>query len=114
MPILHTKGFTMFTGKTIILLVISTSFFCLSGCSSSKAPESRGGYYYSGLYFGKNLPETFQRGIRDGCTTAKGDYKKSHIRFNYDEDYQDGWFLGRNRCRHLLVIEDDTKVEEWS
>ena len=103
----------MFTGKTITLLLLSASFFCLSGCSSSKAPESKGGYYYSGLYFGKNFPETFQRGIRDGCTTAKGDYKKSHIRFNYDEDYEDGWFLGRNRCKHLLVIDEDREEEEW-
>ncbi len=102
----------MFTGKTITLLLLSASFFCLSGCSPSKAPESKGGFYHSGIYFGKNFSYTFKLGIEHGCTTAKGDYKKTHMLFNYNNDYEDGWFLGRNRCKHLLVLDDDTKEEE--
>jgi len=99
----------VFTKKTLTLIFISTSFFSLSGCSSSKVPESEGGFYYSGIYFGKNFSYPFEMGIEDGCTTAKGDYKKQHTLFKYSEDYEDGWFLGRNRCKHLLVLDDDVK-----
>ena len=45
----------------------------------------------------------------DGCITAKGTYKKSHTLFNNDQEYNDGWFLGRNRCKHLLVIEEENE-----
>ena len=100
----------MFQKKSILLLTtVITTLFYLTGCGSSKVPEHRGGYYHSDVYFGKNFSDYFKEGIEDGCTTAKGDYKKSHTRFNEYEDYKDGWFLGRNRCKHLLVIDDETE-----
>ena len=100
----------MFQKKSILLLIAgSTILFYLPGCGSSKVPEHKAGYYHSGVYFGKNFSDYFKKGIEDGCTTAKGDYKKSHTRFNKSKDYKDGWFLGRNRCKHLLVIDDETK-----
>ncbi len=98
--------------KNILLLIgCSSVVFYLSGCGSVNMPESRGGYYLNDIYFGKNFSDLFKEGIEDGCTTAKGDYKKSHTKFNdeSDYDYKDGWFLGRNRCKHLLVI--DTSME---
>ena len=101
----------MFQKKNILLLIAgSTTLLYLTGCGSSKVPESRGGYYHSGIYFGKNFSENLKKGTEDGCTTAKGDYKKSHVLFNNDKDYNDGWFLGRNRCKHLLEL--DTRTEE--
>ncbi len=96
----------MLNGKTISLLLIGSSLFYLTGCSPEKAPVSKSGYYHSDIYFGKNFSANYQDGIADGCTTAKGKYKKSHTLFNNDRDYNDGWFLGRNRCRHLLVVDD--------
>jgi len=98
----------MFLKKSILLLIIgSTTLFYLTGCGSSKVSESKGGYYHSDIYFGKNFSDYFKEGIEDGCTTAKGDYKKSHTLFNNNIDYNDGWFLGRNRCKHLLVIDEE-------
>ena len=88
----------------IILSIITVSLF--SACTSNQVPISEGGYYYSNVYFGTNFPRNYKKGIRDGCTTAKGTYKKSHWLFNNNNDYNNGWFLGRNRCKHLLVIED--------
>ncbi len=79
----------------------------LNGCAPAKAPVSEGGYYHSGIYFGKNFSDYYKRGIEDGCTTAKGDYVKNHKLFNNNDDYNDGWFLGRNRCKDLLVIEEE-------
>ncbi len=100
----------MFHGKTISLLLIGSSLFYLTGCTSAKAPVSKVGYYHSDIYFGKNFSANYQDGIADGCTTAKGEYKKSHTLFNNDKDYNDGWFLGRNRCRHLLVVDDKYRM----
>ena len=93
--------------KPITAIILTSSLLLFSACKSNKAPESGEGYYYSGIYFGKNFTENYKKGIKDGCTTAKGDYKKSHTLFKNDYDYNKGWFLGRNRCRHLLVIDED-------
>jgi len=97
----------MFHKKTIkiILSIITVSLF--SACTSNQIPVSEGGYYYSNVYFGTNFPKNYKKGIRDGCTTAKGTYKKSHWLFNNSNDYNNGWFLGRNRCKHLLIIKDE-------
>ena len=97
----------MFHRKTISLFVIGSSFFYFTSCSKEKQPVPETGYYHSGIYFGKNFSVNYQQGIADGCTTAKGVYKKSHTLFNNDKNYNDGWFLGRNRCKHLLIIEDE-------
>ena len=97
----------MFKHKTISLLLLGSLSFYFSACGSAKAPVNQGGYYHSGIYFGKHFPPNYQQGIADGCTTAKGDYKKSHKLFNEDFNYNQGWFLGRNRCRPLLVLDKD-------
>ena len=99
----------MFHRKTIALFLISTASLYFTGCSPEKKPEIKLGYYHSGIYFGKNFSADYQQGIADGCTTAKGVYTKSHYLFNNRQDYTNGWFLGRNRCKHLLVIEEDEK-----
>ncbi len=97
----------MFHRKTISFLLIVSAFFYLTGCSAEKAPLSKNGYYHSNIYFGQNFSANYQQGIADGCTTAKGEYKKSHTLFNNDKDYNDGWFLGRNKCMDLLVINEN-------
>ncbi|WP_295418475.1 hypothetical protein [Sulfurovum sp.] len=93
--------------KTIktILLIGTVPFF--TACAPNQVPENEGGYYYSGVYFGTGFSLNYKKGIQDGCTTAKGTYKKSHWLFKNNNDYNNGWFLGRNRCKHLLVIEDE-------
>lgn len=96
----------MLEERSIFIFLIASTLFYITGCKSEKIPESKGGYYYSGIYFGKHFSLNYQQGIADGCTTAKGKYKKSHIFFNNDQDYYDGWFLGRNRCKDLLVIDE--------
>jgi hypothetical protein len=90
-------------------LIITLGFvqFVVSSCTSSPVPENQGGYYYDKIYFGKNLSIAYQKGIIDGCTTAKGKYKKSHTLFNNNTDYNVGWFLGRNKCKSLLKIDKE-------
>jgi hypothetical protein len=99
----------MFHRKSISLFVICSTLFYLTGCSPEKKSVHETGYYHSGIYFGKKFSVNYQQGIADGCSTSKGVYTKSHTLFNNDDYYNDGWFLGRNKCRHLLVIEDEKK-----
>ncbi len=88
--------------KTIFAL---SSLFFFNACTPNEASIAEGGYYHDGIYFGQHFPDNYKKGIKDGCTTAKGDYKKSHWLFKNNKDYNDGWFLGRNRCRVLLVVD---------
>ncbi len=87
------------------LLLLGGAFSMFVGCSTPKVPQSEGGFTYSGIYFGKNFTPIYQQGIVDGCTTAKGNYTKSHKLFNTDNAYEKGWFLGRNRCKNLLKLD---------
>jgi hypothetical protein len=96
----------MFYGKTMKAILFISTISIFTACSPEKIPVSKGGYYYSNIYFGTYFTKHYKKGIRDGCTTAKGIYKKSHWLFNNSNDYNNGWFLGRNRCKHLLIIED--------
>ncbi|MEA1953501.1 MAG: hypothetical protein U9O24_03830 [Campylobacterota bacterium] len=93
--------------KLIKSTIVIGSFLLLNGCGPSNVPEKEGGYYHNNIYFGKDLSPSYKKGIKDGCTTSNGRYKKSHYLFNNDIKYSDGWFIGRNKCRHLLVLESD-------
>ncbi len=90
--------------KTILL---TGTLFLYNACSTKEIPVSEGGYYYENIYFGVDLTDTFKKGIRDGCMTAKGTYTKSHWFFNRKKEYYNGWFLGRNKCRNLLKIDEN-------
>ncbi len=99
------------TKKFQMAFIAATLGILLAGCASNQQGPAKqpylGGYTYSGVSFGKNLSENYKRGVRDGCETAKGYYTKSHELFNTENDYYRGWFAGRHRCRHLLVVEID-------
>jgi len=97
--------------KTITFLTASTLFFTACGEGTRHIPESEGGFYYSGLYFGKNFSITLKRGVEDGCNTSKGTYAKNHTLFKNDKDYNTGWFLGRKRCIPLLVFEENNTAD---
>jgi len=92
--------------KPMTTIILANSLLLFNACTPNQMPVIEGGYYHSEIYFGKNFSTNYQQGISDGCTTAKGNYKKSHTLFKNDYDYNKGWFLGRNKCRHLLVIDE--------
>ena len=98
--------------KSIAFLATSALLLTACGDGTRHVPESKGGFYYSGIYFGKNFSETLKEGVRDGCETSKAHYTKNHTLFNNDTDYNTGWFLGRSRCIPLLEIEEENKPVE--
>ncbi len=92
---------------TLKILFITTTFILISGCKPKHLPANKGGFTYSGIYFGAHLKDTYKKGIIDGCKTAKGMYTKAHWSFQNRQDYANGWFLGRNRCKGLLKINEN-------
>ena len=96
----------MFKTKHVSIIFSFSLSLMFIGCATSHIPESEGGYYHEKIYFGKDLSTNMKKGIVDGCTTAKGHYKKSHTRFNHDKDYYEGWFLGRKKCKNLLKLDE--------
>jgi len=101
----------MFGKKSMSVVILAISMLSFTGCQKKLSVEE-GGFYQGSIYFGSNFSKEYKKGIRDGCTTAKGDYRKSHSLFRTNEDYHNGWFLGRSRCKNLLVVEDDTKKSD--
>lgn len=101
----------MFHQKAMSLFTIISALLYFTGCHYVEEATTKEGFYHSGIYFGNTFPKVYKQGIVDGCTTAKGIYKKSHTLFNNSQNYNDGWFLGRNRCKHLLLIGGDEKED---
>jgi len=65
----------------------TTALLLFTACGGVRhVPESKGGFYYSGIYFGKNFSQTLKEGVEDGCDTSKGHYTKNHTLFNNDRD----------------------------
>ena len=92
------------------LLITAATLLLLSGCGNNRSLPYKKEYTYHGIYFGKHLSSAFKDGIRDGCETSRGIYTKSHQRFNTDIEYYYGWFRGRNKCRHLLQIDENDNL----
>ena len=94
--------------KPTTIALFSASILLFTACGGVRhVPESQGGFYYSGIYFGKNFSPTLKEGVADGCETSKGHYTKNHTLFNNDTDYNNGWFLGRSRCIPLFKVDED-------
>ena len=86
---------------------LAFTLFLFAGCTSQDTASVKEGFTYQGIYFGKHLSSTYEQGIRDGCETSRGIYHKSHIMFRNNNDYYNGWFIGRKKCRHLLNIDKE-------
>ncbi|WP_456430138.1 hypothetical protein [Nitratifractor sp.] len=77
----------------------------LSGCTGSTGslctPTDRrsGSFCYDGINFGQNEDPLFRRGVRDGCETAKGYFRKAYSLSASSASYRRGWEAGRARCR---------------
>jgi len=83
------------------IFLIGTLFF--TGCG--KAPNldgvsaSSGDFVYRNHNFGSNRDTEYRKGVKDGCHTSDGDYKKNHALFDAENDYRAGWEHGRMHCK---------------
>ncbi len=89
----------------------------LLGCSS-KNPEpsldlcGKDGYFcYHKINFGKSKGADWELGVKDGCTTAEGEFTKNYALSSSSKAYFDGWILGRSKCKQILPNEGTIQEE---
>ncbi len=98
-----------------ISLLSLASIAMLVGCSNSSdaIPSScqDGMYCYNSINFGKSEGSDFEQGVRDGCHTAEGNFKKDYSKSSSSKTYVDGWMLGRSKCKQILPNEGTIQEE---
>ncbi len=88
------------------IAVFTFLLLCIA-CQPQTVPPEKGGFWYKGIYFAKSPTARYKMGVKDGCRTAQGFYTKNHHLFNEFDDYNEGWFKGRNKCRKLLKLDEN-------
>jgi hypothetical protein len=85
----------------------------LSGCGAGPAPctpgaANSGRFCYLGIDFGRVSDPVYKEGIRDGCRTGKGEFRKNYRLSGSSEAYRRGWDKGRTLCRPADWSDDPT------
>jgi hypothetical protein len=75
------------------------------------APCQKGMFCYKNINFGVSKGKYFEKGVKDGCKTAEGTFRKDYYYSSRDKNYYDGWILGRSKCKQILPNEG-TRLEE--
>ena len=86
----------MLISKKIVISISITLGLLFTGCAQKSKSNK-----YPRVYNGKVDKNSYgyKKGLRDGCTTAKGKYNKNHSQFRNNVNYHDGWFEGRRKCQ---------------
>ena len=84
----------------------------LGGCTSSLpcGPDAMrsGTFCYGGYDFGRDPDPDYRQGVRDGCETGKGYFRKDYSLFRSSPKYAEGWLRGRTVCRPAGWSDDPT------
>ena len=105
--------------KVVKISIISVaSIVAVVSCSNNKnaVPSTcqDGMYCYKNINFGKSEGADFEKGVRDGCRTAEGDFRKDYLKSSSSKTYTDGWVAGRSRCKQILPNEGTRQEEKNS
>ena len=90
---------------SITLLGMVITVMINTGCSSTGTGgchpnAAKYGYFcFHGKNFGKHRSSLYKRGVRDGCITGEGHFRKNYYYSSRYKDYLDGWIAGRRVCR---------------
>jgi hypothetical protein len=83
------------------IFLAGTLFF--TGCGEAPNLDgiatSSGDFVYRNHNFGSNRDTEYRKGVKDGCHTSDGDYRKNHALFNAENGYRVGWEHGRMHCK---------------
>jgi hypothetical protein len=64
------------------------------------------GYFcYKEHNFGQHRSATFKQGVRDGCSTAEGRFRRDYSISSTSGEYREGWDLGRAYCKFIVPEE---------
>jgi len=102
--------------KVKVSIFLTLSFFAIIGCSSDNEKVNmpdcgKGAFCYKGFNFGPSQGAKFEKGVRDGCKTAEGWFRKDYSLSSRSAEYKNGWMLGRMKCKQVLPNEG-TRQEE--
>jgi hypothetical protein len=101
-------------GKDLkIGIFAATILLLMQGCAPSLPPCSpgsqRAGHLcYRGHDFGRVADPDFRRGVRDGCDTGSGTFRKNYRLSATSPSYREGWMKGRTLCRPADWSDDPT------
>ncbi len=102
-----------------LTLIGVVSIIYLSGCSRGRpavAPQGcqKGMFCYENINFGPSRGSAFEKGVKDGCKTANGSFRKDYYLSSSNKNYYDGWILGRSKCKQTLPNEGTRLAEQKS
>jgi len=102
--------------KVKVSIFLTLSFFAIIGCSSDNKKVNmpdcgKGAFCYKGYNFGPSQGPIFEKGVKDGCRTAEGWFRKDYSLSSRSAEYKNGWMLGRMKCKQILPNEG-TRQEE--
>jgi hypothetical protein len=100
------------TNKAITLGIATLFILSITGCIPSggrcfPGAAERGYYCYKEYNFGQNLSSDYKKGIRDGCSTGEGRFRRDYSLSGISPDYKAGWDIGRAHCK--LIIPEEAK-----
>ena len=56
-------------------------------------------YYHHGEDYGESRNYSYREGVRSGCDSRSGRWRKDYSRYSHDYNYKNGWDAGYRRCR---------------
>ena len=93
--------------KWIITVTAFIATLSFTGCAPVAIVPAPGGpaygdaFYYEGYNYGYNRNESYRIGVRHGCSSKRGTWKRNNYRYNHDYSYRAGWNAGYNQCRKV-------------
>lgn len=93
--------------KLKMMLASLIAVFAFSGCTQYEQAlvadtivgNQGSPYYYDGYNYGYNRNTSYQRGVRDGCRSKRGTWRKDRYAYRHNYSYRNGWNAGYNQCR---------------
>ena len=94
-----------FTGCTENQEKLAVAGVAVAGVTAIAASQSHkdgshtDNYYHHGEDYGQNRDYGYQRGVRQGCNSRRGSWRKDNERYRHDQSYRNGWNAGFSRCK---------------
>jgi len=70
--------------------------------------EKAGYFCHKGHNFGRNVTPAYKKGVKDGCRTGEGYFRRDYTLSTSSADYRSGWDAGRAACP--LITPDEAKA----
>jgi hypothetical protein len=68
----------------------------------------KAGYFcYKEYNFGEHRTAAYKKGVRDGCSTGEGRFRRDYGLSSGSMEYRQGWDAGRAHCK--LIVPEEAK-----